>query len=335
MPLASGSLPSSVYRISLTPEPGPSSADSVTSAALVVQPPGQGPPSQAIVVVGAVASAVTVKGVAAESRPAPLRATTSFGSAGSAADAANVYAWAYGALASLPPPVQFAPSAGKATCCTPEPPSAVVAVTVKPPVAPGRKKTVEPVALAFVNEPKERFGELGAVVSIRTSSEPVSRLPTWSSAAQRTVAVAATSKAPVYGVPPTGSLPSSVYRSDARPEPPSLAARVTLTGEDVYQPAEQAAPSHAIELVGAVVSCTSVKEPLLVRPAPLCAVTVCAPLAVDEDVQAYEPWKAGEVSSPPPVIPASAGNATLSTPDSASDAVASTVKVPLLAPLGL
>ena len=158
MPLASGSLPSSVYRISLTPEPGPSSADSVTSAALVVQPPGQGPPSQAIVVVGAVASAVTVNGVAAESRPAPLRATTSFGSAGSAADASNVYAWAYGALASLPPPVQFAPSAGKATCCTPEPPSAVVAVTVKPPVEPGRKKTVEPVALAFVNEPKERFG---------------------------------------------------------------------------------------------------------------------------------------------------------------------------------
>jgi hypothetical protein len=37
-----------------------------------------------------------------------------------------------------------------------------------------------------------------------------------------------------------------VYRSDATPEPPSLAPSVTLTGEDVYQPAEQAAPSHAI-----------------------------------------------------------------------------------------
>ena len=178
-----------------------------------------------------------------------------------------------------------------------------------------------------MNETKERFGELGAVVSMRTSFEPVSRLPTWSSAAQRTVAVAATSKAPVYGVPPTGV--AAVERVPERREARSRRRSrrgVTLTGEDVYQPAEQAAPSQAIELVGAVASCTSVKELLLVRPAPLCAVTVCAPVAVDADVQAYEPWKAGEVSSPPPVIPASAGNATMSTPDSASDAVASTVK---------
>ena len=86
MPLTGGSLPSSVYRISAAPEPGPSSAEQRLSAALVVQPPGHGPPSQAIVVVGAVASAVTVKGGVAESRPAPLRATTSFGSVGSAGE---------------------------------------------------------------------------------------------------------------------------------------------------------------------------------------------------------------------------------------------------------
>ncbi len=37
--------------------------------------------------------------------------------------------------------------------------------TVKPPVAPWRKKTVLPEANAFVSEPNERLGVVGAVVS--------------------------------------------------------------------------------------------------------------------------------------------------------------------------
>ena len=50
---------------------------------------------------------------------------------------------------------------------------------VNPPAAPGRYQTVEPVALAFVNEPNERAGADGGVVSTRTSREPTaSWLPT-------------------------------------------------------------------------------------------------------------------------------------------------------------
>jgi hypothetical protein len=50
---------------------------------------------------------------------------------------------------------------------------------VKPPAAPGRKYTVEPVALAFVKKPKESVGGSGAVGSIRISREPTaSSFPT-------------------------------------------------------------------------------------------------------------------------------------------------------------
>ena len=62
--------------------------------------------SQAMAVVGASPSAVTVKDVAAEVRPAPFVAVTSLGSAGSAADASKLY---------VPPvSVQPVPSVGKA-----------------------------------------------------------------------------------------------------------------------------------------------------------------------------------------------------------------------------
>ena len=48
----------------------------------------------------------------------------------------------------------------------------------------------------------------------------------------------------------------------------------TLTGELVYQPAEQAAVLHWIELVGAAESAWAVKlVPELERPALFCAVT--------------------------------------------------------------
>src|SRR5712691_12137815 len=44
-------------------------------------------------------------------------------------------------------------------------PAVDLAVTVKPPATPCRMYTVVPVALAFVNEPNEREGADGAVVS--------------------------------------------------------------------------------------------------------------------------------------------------------------------------
>ena len=54
-------------------------------------------------------------------------------------------------------------------------------MTVKPPETPGRMKTVEPVLLALVNEPKERLGALGAVVSTCTvCAFTASALPTLS-----------------------------------------------------------------------------------------------------------------------------------------------------------
>ncbi len=60
------------------------------------------------------------------------------------------------------------------------------------------------------------------------------------------------------------------------PEPaPSPAAAIEIaTGEVVYQPAEQAALLHWIELVGATASAWAVKlRPVLLVPAPFCAVT--------------------------------------------------------------
>src|SRR5207247_5839609 len=70
-----------------------------------------------------------------------------------------------------------------------------------------------------------------------------------------------------------GSEPSVVYRISATPEAASLAESETETAAE-YQPAEQAAPSQAIELAGATPSGSAVK---LVggetRPALLVAVT--------------------------------------------------------------
>jgi hypothetical protein len=68
----------------LTPEPV-SVALRVRLTGLVVFVPVQRPPSQLIVVVGAVVSAVTVKLVGAEVRPALFVAVTLLGSAGSVA----------------------------------------------------------------------------------------------------------------------------------------------------------------------------------------------------------------------------------------------------------
>ena len=56
--------------------------------------------------------------------------------------------------------------------------------TVKPPLAPGRKYSVEPTALALVKAENARLGADGAVVSICTSCDRmVSMLPTLSTAA--------------------------------------------------------------------------------------------------------------------------------------------------------
>ena len=73
----------------MTPE-AVSVASRVTLIGLEVCQPVQEPPSQAMLVVGAVASGVTVKGVGVESRPAPFRAVTSLGSVGSVALASKL-----------------------------------------------------------------------------------------------------------------------------------------------------------------------------------------------------------------------------------------------------
>ena len=76
--------------------------------------------------------------------------------------------------------------------------SSELPVTVKPPETPGRTNTVVPVALAFVNEPKESVGWLGAVVSIWISCEPTgSTLPTASKERNLTVLVPETVKGAV------------------------------------------------------------------------------------------------------------------------------------------
>ena len=89
MPLSAlGSLPSVVYLIWLTPEPEPSLAESVTVTPPACQTPQ--PPEHEIVVVGAVVSATTVKGVFALERPAPFVANTFWPPLGALALAENV-----------------------------------------------------------------------------------------------------------------------------------------------------------------------------------------------------------------------------------------------------
>jgi len=70
------------------------------------------------------------------------------------------------------PPVllQPEPSDGKKVEATADCGSLDVAPTVKPPVAPRRKKIVVPVADAFVNDPKLRLGVVGALVSTLTTA---------------------------------------------------------------------------------------------------------------------------------------------------------------------
>ena len=60
-----------------------------------------------------------------------------------------------------------------------------------------------------------------------------------------------------------------------RPEPVSFADSVTETGEDVYQPAEQAPPLHWIALAGRLESGVTVNELAFeLSPALFCAVTL-------------------------------------------------------------
>src|SRR6266511_1395021 len=60
-------------------------------------------------------------------------------------------------------------------------PAALGAVTVKPPVWPWRKKTLVPVVEAFVNDPNERLGVAGAVVStFAVAATAAESLPTLS-----------------------------------------------------------------------------------------------------------------------------------------------------------
>src|SRR3954447_9573219 len=109
------------------PEPLPSSALSVTVVAALCQPPQ--PPLQVAVVVGAIVSAVTVKLVGAEVRPALFVAVTLFGSVGSSAPEAKVYA----PLVTLHP----RPNDGYAYEATPDSASVELAATENPPALPG------------------------------------------------------------------------------------------------------------------------------------------------------------------------------------------------------
>ena len=71
-----------------------------------------------------------------------------------------------------------------------------------------------------------------------------------------------------------GFVPSVVKRISWRPDPPSVAERLTET-VPVFQPAEQAPPLQAIELTGAVPSAVTVNEPgLEVSPALFVAVVL-------------------------------------------------------------
>ncbi len=69
------------------------------------------------------------------------------------------------------------------------------------------------------------------------------------------------------------------------PEPPSSPVIAMATGETVYQPAEQAALSQLMLLVGAAASDWAVKPvPALDSPALFCAVTepVCVPAVLSK-----------------------------------------------------
>ena len=77
-----------------------------------------------------------------------------------------------------------------------------------------------------------------------------------------------------------GALPSVVYTTRSTPAPESLPEIATATGDEVYQPALQAAELQVTELVGALASCCAVKlVPELESPALFCAVAlpVCVP----------------------------------------------------------
>ena len=79
-----------MYRICATPEPAASLEERLTETGLDVRQPAQEPPSQEIAVAGGCPSAVTVKGVAEEVRPAPFVAVMSWGAAGSTAEASKL-----------------------------------------------------------------------------------------------------------------------------------------------------------------------------------------------------------------------------------------------------
>ena len=93
---------------------------------------------------------------------------------------------------------------------------------------------------------------------------------------------------------------------------------------------------------GAVVSFTSVNVPVPVPPWRLVAVTVCAPVVVvalvheyavgDEEAYALVDGDAFVTVPFPPVKPATAGYATVATPESASVNDELTVNVPAFAP---
>src|SRR6266511_5478495 len=157
-----------------TPEPEPSFALSATDTGEVeYQPLEQAEPLHWAEVVGAAVSAETVNVAAAESTPAAFRAVTLWLPEGAVAEALKLYA---------PPPFdQPEPSAGKLVEATPVSGSLLGAVTVKPPVWPWRKKTLVPVVEAFVNDPNERLGVAGAVVStFAVAATAAESLPTLS-----------------------------------------------------------------------------------------------------------------------------------------------------------
>src|SRR5207302_1055067 len=138
---------------------------------LVYQPAEQATPLHLTVEMGAAVSATTVNAEAAESVPAPFRLMTFWFPLGAAAVASKLYA----------PPVfvQPAPRVGNDVEAIVVSASLELPVTVKPPAAPWRKKTVVPVTEAFVNEPNERLGVVGAVVStFAVAVTAVETLPT-------------------------------------------------------------------------------------------------------------------------------------------------------------
>ena len=123
--------------------------------------------------------------------------------------------------------------------------------------------------------------------SLTSWLETVETLPTLSSATHLIVVVPsvvrlkpAVAALTVVAVPlVVGLLPSVVYLIRLTSAPPSVAPIAIATGEVVYQPAEQAAVLHWIELVGAAASACAVKlVPALERPALFVAVTL--PLSV-------------------------------------------------------